>query len=146
VRRRAEEERHRESSARIRTLAIAAGLLVVVGFGGYFVVHALSQPRERAPRLEAFRVALAAGDAVGARALCSADYPETSWRKFIAILEREEWFPGGTTVGAPEVVRSGSRAAEVTFSLPRGRMRSMWRLEGRDWCLDQMKLEGVRDK
>jgi hypothetical protein len=146
VRRRAEEQRRVDRRSGLRTLAIASGLLVVVGGGGYYAVQALSQPRERAPRLEAFRAALTAGDAAAGEALCTPDYSGDSWRKVTAILEREGWIPGGAAVGAPEILREGKRYAEVRFALPRGDMRTMWRLVERDWCLDGVVFKGVREK
>jgi hypothetical protein len=145
VRARAEAQRRIERRARLRTLAIAAALLIVVGVGGTFALQAWSKPRERAPRFDAFRAALAAGDETAGEALCTSDFRGTSWRKVTAILERENWLPGGVTVGTPEVLREGEHFAEVRFTLPRGDMRTMWRLVERDWCLDRVVFKGVRE-
>jgi len=144
VRVRAEAQRSGERRARLRTLAIAAGVVGVLGVGGALAMRSLSQPRERAPRIDAFRAALAAGDAAAGEDLCTGDYRGPSWRKVTTILEREGWLPGGVTIGAPEVLREGERFAEVRFTLPRGDMRTMWRLVERDWCLDGVVFKGVR--
>ena len=145
VRARAEEQRRIDRRAGLRTMGIVAALLVAVGVGGTYAVKAVSKPRERAPRLEAFRAALAVGDAAAGEALCTDDFRGGSWRKVTTILEREDWLPGGVAAGTPEVLREGKNFAEVRFPLPRGHMRTMWRLVERDWYLDQVVFKGVRE-
>ena len=142
----AEERRRIDRRARWRTLGFAAVVAAIVGASLHFVVRAAQEPRQLEPRLEAFRGALARGDADGGEALCSAEYRGASWKKVRAVLEREDWLPSGVELSSPEVVRRGRNFAEIHFQLPRGQVKTRWIVERRDWCLDGAVFSGVRAK
>lgn len=146
TRQRAEQRDREARRKRLATLAWVVGAVAAVGVGGTLAIRAATKPRPLPPRLEAFRAALARGDADGAEALCSATYRGGSWEKAQAILERESWLPGGVALGAPITKREGDHSVEVHFPLPRGLMKTIWQLEGRDWVLDGVIFSGVRER
>ncbi len=144
TRARAEARAGEARRTRLRSLALVAGVVVVVLVGGRFAYRAATRPAVLPPRLEAFRAALGRGDAAAGEDLCTPDYRGSSWLKVQTILEREGWLPAGVALGVPDFVRDGANYAEVHFALPRGLMKTRWVLVEREWWLDGVIFSGVK--
>lgn len=142
----AEERRRAERIRTLRTAGLAAFLALLVGGGGYWAVRISERPLPLEPRLAAFEAALARGDVATAETICSDDVRGAKWRSACRILEREGWLPGGVALREPQTVRSGERLAEIHYALPRGVMKTGWLRQGRDWYLDGIVFQGVREK
>lgn len=121
-------------------VAGALGAAIAVGRPLYRLV---TKPPAVDAGVAAWVSALESGSHAGAEALCSDDYRER-WPRVTAILDREGWLAGGVELGEPEVHRSGETYHEIWFALPRGTMKTLWRLEGRRWEVDRVVFKDVK--